>query len=141
MLDRLADLIRPAILRKPDKASEHRALAEVIGRCPICNRSLTSQHRFWILATAVPGSQAAERLMTQLRARAWSLARVHDWYPEKDSIQITMIQCPYSTDVAMTQSFHPFSMFSSSYLESSKRLGDVDSKEILLLANDDWTSF
>jgi hypothetical protein len=90
---------------------------------------------------AVPGSQAAHTLETQLRAGRWSLARIDEWNAEKDSIQITMICCPHSDNIAMLRSYHPFSMFSSSRIESAERLTDVASQEVRRLANDAWTSF
>jgi hypothetical protein len=141
VFERLADFVGHAILRKPSKAAATKAFAEIIGRCPICNGPLTSSHRFWVLAMAVPGSQAAHTIETHLRLRAWSLARLDEWDAEKDSIQITMICCPHSSNVAMLRSCHPSSMLSLSHVETAEQLNEVESQEVRRLADDDWTSF
>jgi len=118
-----------------------KAFAEIVGCCPICNRPLTPKHRFWVLATAVPGSNSAQEIEKNLNVRAFSLAEINEWDAEKDSIQITIIDCPHSFNVAMLRSLHPFSIFSSSLVESVERLSEAESAEARQLADDGWTGF
>jgi hypothetical protein len=125
----------------PTTADGIRAFGNLLSTCPVCAEPLSLNHRYWVLATAVPSSSAFDLVERYILTHDWAAASVYEWDAEQDSAQFTIIDCPNSELLGFVVTVHVAELFYNSYIQSRRVVDEVDTRALLRLAGDHWVGF
>jgi hypothetical protein len=121
------------------KGPQKNLLHCVVEKCPLCEQDLSRGHRTWELASAIAGTESANRLLDLIAQRKWrEAAAIREFHVMHDDVDFEVLCCEVTNKTAVLKIWLPFELYDPDRVVDVIHLDPAEVADIDSMAQGQW---